>query len=41
MTVCAGRLTPQARVAVQKRTLINPHSKSCSVIVRSALSMPA
>ena len=41
MTVCAGRFTPQASVAVQHSTLMTPHSNICSVIVRSDRSIPA
>lgn len=40
-TACAGRLTPQASVAVQTNTLIRPLEKSCSTKVRSCLSIPA
>lgn len=41
ITVCAGRLTPQASVEVQTSSLSRPHSKSCSVSERSGRSMPA
>mmetsp|Transcript_18092 Transcript_18092/g.68344 ORF Transcript_18092/g.68344 Transcript_18092/m.68344 type:complete len:217 (-) Transcript_18092:343-993(-) len=41
MTVCAGRLTPQASVAVQQSTLISPAMNSCSARLRSLRSMPA
>ena len=41
MTVCAGRLTPQASVAVQQSTLMWPCEKRRSVRLRSLRSMPA
>jgi len=41
MTACAGRLTPQASVAVHTSTLINPSENSLSTRLRSCLSMPA
>ena len=41
MTVCAGRLTPQASVAVQQRTFTWPSEKRRSVRLRSERSMPA
>jgi len=40
ITVCAGKLMPQANVAVQQSTLIKPCSNNCSVMVRSERSMP-
>jgi len=41
ITVCAGRLTPQARVAVQTSTFKSPCENSFSTRLRSALSIPA
>ena len=41
MTVWAGKLTPQARVAVHTRTLSKPSANSFSLRVRSLRSMPA
>ena len=41
ITVWAGRLTPQASVAVQTRTLTRPSEKSLSTRFLSLLSIPA
>ena len=41
ITVWAGRLTPQASVAVQTRTLTRPSEKSFSTRFLSLLSIPA
>mmetsp|Transcript_3399 Transcript_3399/g.7067 ORF Transcript_3399/g.7067 Transcript_3399/m.7067 type:complete len:216 (-) Transcript_3399:1040-1687(-) len=41
MTVCAGRLTPHASVAVQTSTLMSPSPKSRSMSDRSGRSIPA
>lgn len=41
MTAWAGRLTPQARVAVHTSTLTRPLEKRLSMRLRSERSMPA
>ena len=41
MTVCAGRLTPHASVAVLTSTWMWPSAKRSSTSVRSARVMPA
>jgi hypothetical protein len=41
MTVWAGRLTPQAKVAVQQRHLMRPAAKASSTMLRSERRRPA